>query len=76
MHLAFALDNTTLSIHDDGSGFTVPESPAEMAGSGHFGLLGIQERAEIIGARLLIESSPDEGTRLTISLPNTILPDI
>ena len=46
----FGEDNTTLTIRDDGCGFDVPESPAEMAGSGHFGLLGIQERAEIIGA--------------------------
>ncbi len=70
LRLAFSLDNITLSIHDNGCGFTVPESPAEMTVSGHFGLLGIQERAEIIGARLLIESLPGEGTRLTISLPD------
>ena len=42
-----------------------------MPGSGHFGLLGIQERAELIGAQLLIESAPGEGTRLTISLLDT-----
>jgi signal transduction histidine kinase len=71
LHLAFAKDDTILSIRDDGCGFTVPESPAEMAASGHFGLLGIQERAEIIGARLLIDSSPGKGAHLTISLPIT-----
>lgn len=71
LHLVFDVDDTTLSIHDDGCGFTVPESPAEMTGSGHFGLLGIQERAEIIGARLSIESTLGEGTHLTISLPNS-----
>jgi signal transduction histidine kinase len=71
LHLAFGMDDETLAIRDDGCGFSVPESPAEMTGSGHFGLLGIQERAEIIGARLLIESSPGEGTHLTISFPNT-----
>ena len=69
LHLAFSLDSTTLSIHDDGKGFLVPESPAEMAGSGHFGLLGIQERAELIGAQVSIESIPGEGTQLTITLP-------
>ena len=71
LYLLFGEDNTTLTIRDDGCGFDVPESPAEMAGSGHFGLLGIQERAEIIGAWLLIESEPGEGTRLNISLPNS-----
>jgi signal transduction histidine kinase len=69
LQMTFEIDNTILSIRDDGRGFNVPESPAEMTGSGHFGLLGIQERAELMGARLLIESVPGEGTRLTISLP-------
>ncbi|MCZ7667479.1 MAG: hypothetical protein M5U34_09830 [Chloroflexi bacterium] len=57
-------------MHDDGVGFQAPESPAEMATTGHFGLLGIQERAELIGARLLIESGSEAGTTLTITLPN------
>jgi signal transduction histidine kinase len=69
IQLDFGADTTTLSIRDNGRGFTLPESPAEMTGSGHFGLLGIQERAELMGARLLIESAPGEGTRLTIALP-------
>ncbi len=69
LQLAYAPGNTTLSIQDDGRGFAVPESPAEMTASGHFGLLGIQERAELMGARLQIESAPGEGTRLIISLP-------
>jgi signal transduction histidine kinase len=70
LHLAFGQDDTILTIRDDGCGFTVPDSPAEMTGAGHFGLLGIQERAEIIGARLLINASPGKGAQLTISLPN------
>jgi signal transduction histidine kinase len=69
LRLAFDAHATTLSIHDDGRGFTVPDSPAVMADNGHFGLLGIQERAELMGARLLIESATGEGTTLTVSLP-------
>ncbi len=71
LHLAFNLNDTVLSIRDDGCGFTVLESPTEMTGSGHFGLLGIQERAEIMGARLLIDASPGKGVHLTILLPYT-----
>jgi signal transduction histidine kinase len=71
LQMTFGADNTTLLIADDGRGFNVPESPAEMTGSGHFGLLGIQERAELMGARMLIESAPGEGTRLTILMPNS-----
>ena len=67
--LAFDESMITLTIRDNGRGFEVPESPAEMAPVGHFGLLGIQERAESIGARLVIDSVPEAGTRLTIMLP-------
>ena len=71
LHLQFDPDQIILSIHDDGRGFAVPDSPLEMTANGHFGLLGIQERTEIMGARFSIESEPGSGTRLTISLPNS-----
>lgn len=64
--LQFAAGEVKLTIRDDGQGFAVPESPAEMAPSGHFGLLGVQERAEAIGARLQLESTPEAGTWLQV----------
>lgn len=67
--LNFDTDTVCLIIRDDGQGFEVPDSPAEMSLTGHFGLLGIQERAEAIGARLQIESTTGTGTRLIVCLP-------
>jgi signal transduction histidine kinase len=61
--------STTLTISDDGKGFAIPESPAEFAPGGHYGLLGLYERADLIGANLEIRSSPDHGTQLVITLP-------
>ncbi len=58
----------TLMITDNGSGFTTPASPTEFAPNGHFGLLGIHERADLIGARLEIESALGRGTRLEVRL--------
>jgi signal transduction histidine kinase len=69
VQIEFDESTVTLTISDNGRGFEVPESPAEMAPLGHFGLLGIQERAESIGARFVIDSAPEAGTRLTIMLP-------
>jgi signal transduction histidine kinase len=69
VQIEFDESTITLTISDNGRGFEVPESPAEMAPAGHFGLLGIQERAESIGARFVIDSAPEAGTRLTITLP-------
>ncbi|HUF39370.1 MAG TPA: ATP-binding protein [Anaerolineales bacterium] len=58
-----------LHVRDDGRGFDPPETAAELAPQGHFGLLGIHERAELIGARLEIRSEPGAGTQITIVLP-------
>jgi len=58
-----------ISVNDNGSGFEVPRIPAEFVASGHFGLAGLYERAQLIGARLEINSSSGGGTHLSISLP-------
>ncbi|MBE2198287.1 MAG: hypothetical protein IAE79_06725 [Anaerolinea sp.] len=67
--LQFSDEAVQLLISDDGRGFVVPESPAEMAPAGHFGLLGVQERAETIGAHLQIKSTPGQGCCLEVVLP-------
>lgn len=69
IHLDFSPQKMTLQISDNGIGFEVPESPAEFVPSGHYGLLGLFERAEMIFAKLKIDSTPGQGTRLTVSLP-------
>ncbi len=69
LEVAFEGERVRLIINDNGHGFRVPESPAEFAPHGHFGLLGLHERAELIGARMAIESSPGHGTRVVVDLP-------
>jgi signal transduction histidine kinase len=51
-------------LEDDGRGFDA----AHASPNGHFGLGGMKERAELIGAFLKIESAPGAGTRLTLSV--------
>jgi signal transduction histidine kinase len=70
-HATLSIDfekEVKLEVSDDGVGFTVPKSPTDFAPSGHFGLLGIRERADLIGARLELESEEGSGTRLSIRL--------
>lgn len=69
LSLQFTPRTISLEVTDDGQGFEVPDSPAEFAHHGHFGLLGLHERAELIGAHLQLVSKPGHGTRLTVSLP-------
>jgi signal transduction histidine kinase len=51
-----------LEVTDDGVGFSVPKSPTDFAPSGHFGLLGMRERADLIGGRLEVQSEAGKGT--------------
>lgn len=69
IRLTFTSEAVALEIDDNGQGFLVPDSPAEFAPSGHFGLLGLHERADLIGARLEIHSAPGKGTRVFVNLP-------
>lgn len=68
MKITFATSNIELEVIDNGKGFIVPKSPTDFAPSGHFGLLGVHERAELIGAKLEIESALGGGTRLKVHL--------
>lgn len=68
LHIAYRDNKVQLEVSDDGVGFQIPNSPTDFAPGGHFGLLGMHERAELIGARLKIESTLGGGTRLKIIL--------
>jgi signal transduction histidine kinase len=59
-------DSVILAIRDDGHGY-VP-APPDAPITSHFGLLGIHERVEKIGATLDIQSSPGHGCSVTITL--------
>jgi len=68
LHIDYDNKKVQLEVSDDGIGFQIPNSPTDFAPSGHFGLLGMYERAELIGAQLKIESTLGGGTRLIIRL--------
>ncbi|MDQ3753476.1 MAG: histidine kinase [Acidobacteriota bacterium] len=57
-------------IHDDGRGFTdAPIDALSSNGRGGHGLENMRARAEGVGGRLEINSSPDAGTHLTLVMP-------
>lgn len=67
--VTFAADALTLQLRDNGTGFASPRNPADLARAGHFGLMGIHERALLFGGSMEIESTPGAGTTLTVRLP-------
>ncbi len=58
-----------LEIIDDGQGFTMPLDWLDMARGGHFGLVGMRERAEALGSHAEIISHPGGGTRVRVRVP-------
>ena len=67
--LTFDVDTIRLRVTDNGRGFSLPSSLAELAEVGHFGLMGIQERVWAAGGTLSIDSEPGQGTRISVTIP-------
>ena len=72
-HLRISLradaDGLTLSVADDGKGMaSAAPSFSALVQTGHFGLVGMEERARSIGGRLRFDSSP-AGTTVTLRVP-------
>ena len=65
MLLNFDTRNVRLSVSDDGRGFDADKQVAD----GHFGLIGMRERAEQIGGVLTIHSAIERGTQIAIDVP-------
>jgi signal transduction histidine kinase len=66
--LHFSQDELVLEIRDDGLGFEPPPDPSHYARKGHYGLLGMFERSELIRAKLVIQSSPGKGSQIVVRL--------
>jgi signal transduction histidine kinase len=64
--LQFTAGAVRLRIRDDGRGF---DSAADWARAGSLGLIGMQERATLLGGELEVESAAGHGTTVRASLP-------
>lgn len=64
VNLTYAPQQMTLTLRDDGCGFRLEEK-----GQGSLGLLGMRERATMLGGQLGIESLPGAGTTIHLQIP-------
>jgi PAS domain S-box-containing protein len=55
-------------VEDDGRGFRPDQATAD---GGGLGLVGMQERAVMAGGRVVVDSTPGEGTRIRVELPTS-----
>jgi PAS domain S-box-containing protein len=67
VRVVFAADKAgvAVTIHDDGCGI----DPAGLSGDKGFGLRAMRGRAEALGGRFELDSTPGKGTRLTFRVP-------
>jgi ligand-binding sensor domain-containing protein/signal transduction histidine kinase len=64
--LASSREGLSLTVRDDGAGFTADGS--EHSVPGHYGLIGMRERASQIQGKLQVESAPGAGTTVRLDL--------
>ena len=69
VRLSCASGSIALQVRDDGCGFVVPAHWPSLHSEGHFGVVGMAERAEAIGGTLLMSSSPGAGTSVDVAVP-------
>ena len=69
VELIFEPDCVRLCVTDDGCGFEVPHNLDELPRVGKLGLVGMRERAELVGGTLQLTSRPGAGTRVDVQVP-------
>ncbi len=72
--LAFDANEVTVTIQDNGVGFDAPESSNAYARAGHFGLMGMQERAQLFGGNVYVKSERGKGTKVVAYVPTQTVP--
>jgi signal transduction histidine kinase len=67
LELEYSIENVILTVKDNGNGF----APENCVGpnDGHFGLLGMSERAKRLNGKISITSAPGAGTTIRIEIP-------
>jgi two-component system, NarL family, sensor histidine kinase UhpB len=71
VEVRLAGERVVASVVDGGRGFSLDTRRAR---GGGLGLVGMQERAAMIGGHVWIESAPGEGTRVRLEVPTVRAP--
>jgi len=69
LRLQFQEDKILVEVRDDGKGFDLSQTLDSAVSVGHVGLLGMKQRAEMLGGNMKIKTGEGTGTIITLSLP-------
>jgi signal transduction histidine kinase len=64
-------DILTILVEDEGIGFNLEQVVSQYEQGESFGLINLQERAELVNGLLRIDTAPGQGTRITLTVPLT-----
>jgi signal transduction histidine kinase len=67
--LHYGDNDVVVAVSDDGSGFDIAATTMTAEANGHFGLVGMRERAEAVGGLLVVTSAPGQGTTIEARIP-------
>jgi PAS domain S-box-containing protein len=67
--VSFSEVSVNITISDNGKGFKLSSELEELPREGRLGLVGMEERARLIGGNIKIQSELDHGTSILIELP-------
>ncbi|MCY7485238.1 sensor histidine kinase [Paenibacillus alvei] len=70
--LTYDEEEVRLVVRDNGFGFKVESLEEKSKEHAHFGLLGMQERVELLEGRMEIHSAENRGTRIMIKIPTNV----
>jgi signal transduction histidine kinase len=65
----FTRKQIVMCVEDNGRGFEVPESMTDFASNGNFGMMGLQERAQLFDGSVVVQSEPGQGTIVRMVMP-------
>ena len=68
LNFQYRNDILTISVHDNGSGFSYNPKDFRRKDSG-FGLFSIHERIDRLGGTMVVETAPGLGTKIDLNLP-------
>jgi signal transduction histidine kinase len=67
--LAWGNERVRLTVRDDGRGLESLPSASDLLDAGNLGLVGMQERARLVGGDFAVHAGPGQGTTVEVTLP-------